>query len=55
MWITILPDLVRLALAILCDANGDLESLPLRSSTNWVGTKVSGEGVSTVGHRKMRR
>jgi len=55
VWITILPDLVRLVLAILCNANGDLESLSLRSSMNWVGTNVSGEGVATVGHHKIRR
>jgi len=34
VWITILPDLVRLVLAILHDVKGDLESLSSRSSMN---------------------
>ena len=55
VWITILPDLVRLALAILCNVIGDFESLLLRSSTKWVGTKILGGGVSTFGHCKMRQ
>ena len=45
MWVIILPDLVRLALAILCNIIGDFESLSLRSSMKWVGTKVLGGGV----------
>ena len=45
VWITILPDLVRLVLAILCNVIGDFESLLLRSSTKWVGTKILGGGL----------